>query len=233
MPDYKESESSQRMHLSDSFIRLLEFQKRHGFLSTARRLFVSLQRALSCNRMVLFSCDLSSWKPSGATPTPPLIIERKRSQNDLSPQELGLLENSWNSNIMRRLMAERFQRGASLWVVKWEKQLAGYGWTLTGTTVEPHFFPIGIHDVHLFDFFVFPEYRGKRINSSLVGYILDVLAADGKSRAFIEAEEWNQAQLSSLSRTLFQPLGLALRFRITGKTLVLWSAAPVPPQTGS
>ena len=151
------------------------------------------------------------------------------SQSDLSPQELGLLENSWNPGIMRRLMAERFQRGASLWLVKWEKQLAGYGWTLTGTTIEPHFFPIGTHDVHLFDFRIFPEYRGKRINPSLVGYILGKLAAEGNFRAFIEAEEWNQAQLSSLSRTPFHPLGLALRFRILGKTLVLWSADPLPP----
>ena len=166
-------------------------------------------------------------------PTPPLIIERKMSQKDLSPQELGLLENSWNPSIMRRLMAERFQRGASLWVVKWEKQLAGYGWTLTGTTIEPHFFPIGICDVHLFDFCVLPEHRGKRINPSLVGHILSELAADGKSRAFIEAEEWNRAQLSSLSRTPFQPFGLALRFRILGKTLVLWSATPLPSQTDS
>ena len=155
------------------------------------------------------------------------------SQDDLSSEELGLLEKSWNPSIVRRLMAERFQRGASLWVVKWEKQLAGYGWTLTGTTIEPHFFPIGIHDVHLFDFCVFPEYRGRRINPSLVGHILDELAADGKSRAFIEAEEWNQSQLSSLSRTPFQQLGLALRFRILGKTFVLWSAAPLPPQAGS
>lgn len=219
--------------MRDSFTRLLEFQKRHGFQSTARRLFVSLQRALRCYRMVLFYCDLSGWKSSGANHTSQLIIERKRSQNDLSPPEIELLENSWNPSIMRRLMAERFQRGASLWVVKWEKQLVGYGWTLTGTTIEPHFFPIGIYDVHLFDFCVFPEYRGRRINPSLVGHILDELAAEGKSRAFIEAEEWNQAQLSSLSRTPFQPLGLALRLRILGKTLVLWNASPLPPQTGS
>lgn len=221
------------MHLRDSFTRLIEFQKRHGFWSTARRLFVSLQRAVHCYRMVLFYCDLSSWKPSRANHTPSLIIEKKMSQDDLSSQELGLLEKSWNPSIMRRLMAERFQRGASLWVVKWEKQLVGYGWTLTGTTIEPHFFPIGIHDVHLFDFCVFPEYRGRRINPFLVEYILDELAANGKSRAFIEAEEWNQSQLSSLSRTPFQQLGLALRFRILGKTFVLWSAAPLPPQPGS
>ena len=182
--------------------------------------------------MVLFYCDLSSWSQSGATPIPPLTIKRKRSQNELSPQELGLLENSWNPNIMRRLMAERFQRGASLWVVKWEEQIAGYGWTLPGATMEPHFFPIGIHDVHLFDFRIFPEYRGRRINPSLVGHILYELATDGKSRVFIEAEEWNQAQLSSLSRTPFRPLGLALRFRILGKTIVIWSAAPLPTQIG-
>lgn len=216
------------MYLQDSFTRLLEFQKRHGFWSTARRLFFSLQRAVCCYRMVLFYCDLNGWNPSRESHTHPLIIEQKVSQADLSSEELGLLENAWNPSIMRRLMGERFQRGATLWVAKWEKQLAGYGWTLSGTTIEPYFFPVSTHDVHLFDFCVFPEYRGRRINPSLVAHILSELAAEGKSRAFIEAEEWNQSQLSSLSRTPFQPLGLALRFRILGKTLVLWSATPLP-----
>jgi ribosomal protein S18 acetylase RimI-like enzyme len=104
---------------------------------------------------------------------------------------------------------------------------------LTGNTIEPHFFPIGIQEVHLFDFFVFPEYRGRCINPSLVMHILDELAADGKSRAFIEVEAWNWVELSSLSLTPFRPLGLALRFRILGKTLVLWSTAFPSPQIGS
>lgn len=217
------------MHFQDTLTRLLEFHRRHGLRLTASRVFASLYRILRSNRTVLFYCDIGRRKPSEAIQNCSWVIERRTSQSELSPQEVKELEESWNPSIMRRLIAERFQRGALLWIAKSEGRLAGYGWTLNATTMEPHFFPLGIHDVHLFDFCVFTAYRGRRINPSLVGAILDELAADGKSRAFIEVKEWNHAQLSSLTRTPFQPLALALRFRIVGKTFVLWSAAPFPP----
>ncbi len=33
-------------------------------------------------------------------------------------------------------------KGALLWLIKSEDGLAGYGWTLQGRTIEPHYFPL-------------------------------------------------------------------------------------------
>ena len=76
--------------------------------------------------------------------------------------------------------------------------------------------------MHLFDFHVFPQYRGQGVNPLLVSYILRSLAAEGQGRAFIEAAEWNQAQLASLRRTPFRRLGSARKFTLFWYTMVCW-----------
>ena len=217
------------MHLQDSLGRLVEFQRRHGLWPTVRRVFASIDRFWRFNRTILFYCDISGLPSCEANDSSVVTIQRKMSRSDLGLPELIQLEDSWNPRIMRRLMEERFQRGASLWLAEFEGKLAGYGWTLNARTMEPHYFPLGCNDIHLFDFHVFQEYRGRRVNSSMVRHVLRKLAEEGKSRAFIEVGEWNQAQLSSLSRTPFQPFGVAIKHRILGRNVVIWSAKPPIP----
>jgi len=147
-------------------------------------------------------------------------VERKRSPCEIDPQDLQEMTSFWSPTLAHRNITERFDRGASLWLIKSHDKLAGYGWTLQGRTIEPHYFPLGPYDVHLFDFYVFPQYRGRRINPSLVTHILGSLATDSQSRALIEAAEWNEAQLSSLARTPFRRLGLARKVTVFGWTIV-------------
>jgi len=217
------------MYLHDSFARLVEFRRRHGFWATIRRVFTSVDRFLRSNRTVLFYCDISAVPLYEGNSTSVVTIEQKRSRSDLSVQDLIRLEDAWNPRIMQRLMEERFQRGAALWLAKFEGELAGYGWTLDAGTMVPHYFPLGCNDVHLFDFHVLVEYRGKRVNPSLVGHILNKLVEERKSRAFIEVEEWNYAQLSSLRRTPFLSFGVASKRRVLGRNLIIWSVmSPTP-----
>jgi ribosomal protein S18 acetylase RimI-like enzyme len=137
----------------------------------------------------------------------------------------------WNPKLVQQNMKERFGLGASLWLIKSHNKLAGYGWTLQGRTVEPHYFPLGHDDLHLFDFHVFPEFRGRGMNPSLVTQILCRSAVEGVRRAFIEAAEWNQPQLSSLTKTPFRRLGVARKRMIFGRTIVWWgkNGTSTPP----
>ena len=52
--------------------------------------------------------------------------------------------------------------------------------------------------------------------------ILHKLAADGRTRAFGEAAEWNTASLSSFGMTAFRQLGFARKFTVFGRTMVWW-----------
>lgn len=179
--------------------------------------------------MVLFYYDFPSVPGTASTSNRPdrLQVERKQSQEEIHQQDLQRIVNFWNPRLARLDLEKRFKAGATLWLVRSQGQLAGYGWTLTGRTVEPHYVPLGANDVHLFDFLVYPEYRGKRINPSLVTHILDQLSREGKIRAYIEVAGWNQAQLTSLSKTPFHHFGIARKLSLFGRTIVEWKGDQV------
>jgi ribosomal protein S18 acetylase RimI-like enzyme len=173
--------------------------------------------------MVLFFCDLRTSAPPAFEAANNAKVERKNVESEVPANDMLQITSTGHSTMARRRFSQRFAQGASLWLFKVDGKLAGFGWTLVGRTIEPHFFPLGSNDAHLFDFYVFPQYRGQRINPRLVNHILTSLSREMRHRAFIEAAEWNSPQLSSLKRTPFVPLGLASKYCLFGKTLVLWS----------
>src|ERR1017187_3659235 len=218
------------MALTDSISRLVNYYRRHGFRSTLQRARLFLRRLFSSHRLVLFYYDLSrSGSSSSARNWPDhLTVARITSQEEIDQQDWQKIANFWNPELPRRNFSERFREGATVWLIRSEGKLAGYGWTLTGRPIKPHFFPFAANDVHLFDFLIFPECRGRGINPLLVTYILDQLAAERRTRAYIEAAEWNHSQLTSLSKTGFHLLGVARKASLFGRTFVEWGRPKEP-----
>ncbi|HXM62353.1 MAG TPA: hypothetical protein VN950_15950 [Terriglobales bacterium] len=222
------------MSLSSSISRFTDYFKRHGFAATVRRLGLWARRTLFSSRMVLFYCDLATQSLPTADMPSKLKVERIKHQSDLSPQDLKEITSFWNPKLGRRKIEERFELGAAVWLIKVEDNLAGYGWTLQGRTVEPHYFPLGRDDVQFLDFHVFPKYRGRALDWFLMTHILYRLAVEGRARAFGEAAEWNKASLSSFAMTPFRRLGWGRKFTVLGHTIVYWSAdQPVPQRQAS
>lgn len=210
------------MARSASISRLSTYYSRHGVGPTLRRLGLAARRALFTSRMVLFYCDLGMQNSRLAHLPGSFRVERKRQESELNKQDLDIITTFWNPEVSRRNVKERFALGASLWLIKSNDCLAGYGWSLRGCTVEPHYFRLTQHDVHFFDFYVFPQYRGRGVNPTLVRYMLHSLIDECRGHAFIEAAEWNEAQLASLRRTPFCRLGSARKFTLFRRTMVCW-----------
>ena len=210
------------MAIPASISRLAAYYRRHGFAATLRRFTLQAKRTLFANRMVLFYCDLATLRPAATEMPSRLKIERHRTQIDIAPQDLQQITSFWNPDLASHNISHRFGLGASLWLIRVEDKLAGYGWTLQGRTVEPHYFPLGKDDVQFLDFHVFPKYRGRALDWFLMTHILQQLAKDGRARAFGEAAEWNKASLSSFGMTPFRRLGFARKFTIFGRTMVWW-----------
>jgi ribosomal protein S18 acetylase RimI-like enzyme len=204
----------------DWFLRLSGYIKRHGFRRTLGQTASVIFRGVLENRKILYYCDVRT--RSVARLADDLIVERRESQEDIAERDWDQIATVMNVKLARRNYAKRFSAGASMWLVRSQGNFAGYGWTLPGGTIEPHYYLLGKEDVHLFDFMIFPEYRGRHINSSLVNYILCQLAAEGKSRAFIETSEWNHSEIRSLCRTSFLRMGMARKLVLLGRVFVLW-----------
>jgi ribosomal protein S18 acetylase RimI-like enzyme len=210
------------MSLFSPISRVISYGKRNGLWATVRRFRLAGERALFANRMALFYCDLPALTASKSGLAPSLKVERYANQRDLIPGDLKEITSFWNPGQARRNIDERFRLGALLWLIKFKNELAGYGWTLQGRTVEPHYFPLGENDIQFLDFHVFPKFRGRAIDWCLMTYILYQLAAEGKARAYGEAAEWNKASLSSFAMSPFRRLGWGKKYTILGRTIVWW-----------
>jgi Acetyltransferase (GNAT) family len=210
------------MSISNAISRFAGYYRRHGLLATIRRARLGVKRILFAGRTVVFYCDLGNGSLSQANARKELRLERLRALADLLPRHLQVMTSIWNPKLASQRIRERFEKGASLWVLEFEGQLAAYGWTLEGSTVEPYYFPLAKVDIHLFDFHVIDRYRGRGLNPYLIGCILGELAMQHEGRAYIETAEWNEAQLLSLHKTPFRRLGLVRSFRLFRQTFVSW-----------
>lgn len=204
--------------------RFATYYSRHGLRATTQRAGLALRRALFFNRQVVFYCDLDG-QTLPQEPLPSFLkLEKKGGFDELSPQELHEMVEFWNPKVARRRMEERFAKGASLWLIKSNEKLAGYGWTLRGSSIAGYYFPMAESDVQFFDFHVFPKFRGRAIDWFLMTNVLHALAAEGGGRAFAEAAEWNRASLSSLALTPFRRLGSVRHTTLLGYDLVRWTS---------
>jgi hypothetical protein len=210
------------MPISNSISRLTAYYKMHGLRSTIQRAGVAIKRWLFASRMVVFYCDLLRLAVRPVNIPSSMSVERLRSEAELRQADLQEITSFWNPKQARRNIEERFAKGSSLWLIKSEDKIAGYGWTLHGRTIGDYYFPMAHNDVQLFDFYVFPKFRGRALHWLLTAYILQGLASEGAARAFADTGEWNQAQLSSFKMTPFRRLGLVRTFTIFGHTFVRW-----------
>jgi len=210
------------MGISDSISRLTTYYSRHGFRETVQRAVLAAKRALFANRMVVLYCDLAKQTSRAVTIPSSLKVHRLKSEQEFAPQDLEEVTSFWNPQQAHKNIKERFAKEASLWLIKSGDALAGYGWTLKGCTIAPYYFPMAPDDVQLFDFYVFPKFRGRALHWLLTAHILQILAAEGGARAFADTAEWNQAQLASFKMTPFRPLGWVRTFKIFGRTFTRW-----------
>jgi hypothetical protein len=216
------------MSIFNVLTRTNQYYKRHGLKNAINRAGIGLKRALFSNRMVVFYCDLPKLSAPRVNIPAALRVERLRHRTDLNASDLHKITSFWNPKQAHRNIQERFEKGASLWLVKSGDKLAGYGWTIQGRTIAEYYFLIGTDDVQFFDFYVFPKFRGRALHWLLTVYILQMLAAEGRARAFADTAEWNQAQLASFKMTPFRRLGVAQPVTLFGRTFVSWAEnAPV------
>ena len=125
------------MGFPTSISRFADYHRRNGFRATIRRIGLAAKRSLFSSRMVLFYCDLSALTSSTTDLPASLKVERKRNAAEISPHDLQQITSLWNPKLAQRNIQERFGLGASLWLIRFEDQLAGYGWTLRGAPSSP------------------------------------------------------------------------------------------------
>jgi GNAT superfamily N-acetyltransferase len=209
------------MRVSVFVSRSITYYSRNGFGATIQRLGLEIRR-LFLNRFIIFYCDASRQTTSPAKLPRSLKVERLTSYAELGPQDLERMTSFGDSKQAHRNIRERFEQGASLWLVWSGDTLAAYSWSVRGHAIEPYYFPLAPDDVRLLDFFTFPEFRGRAILWFLITHILHSLRGEGTARVYGDVAEWNQASLSLYKMTPFRRLGLARKYKVLGYTFIRW-----------
>ena len=203
----------------DPFLRGRHYFQKHGFGRTARRLYEQLYRRAFANREIVYWMDLSSAPVLTHSDCAPHVILSISDPAHLPEDLQARLAEQYPAHIVSRTIAARFEEGATLWCLLERTEPLGYTWTITGRTLKPYYFPLTAVDVHVFDDFVFPAYRGRRLNAILLTHMLATLKQAGLQRAYIETAEWNTAEQRSLEGIGFHRLGYADKRRRDGKTI--------------
>ena len=213
------------MSVSNYISRATDYYRRRGFRATIHRARVALSRELFANGMIVFYCEPAKQTAAPANSPSFLRVERLKNYAELSPQDLQTMTSFWNPKQAHRNIRERFANGAFLWLIKLDNQLAGFSWTIRGRSISTYYFPLTEDDVQLFDFYVFPKFRGRAILWFLISDVLQNLRAEGVTRVFGDAAEWNQPSLSFYRMTPFRPLGFVRTYKIFGRTFNCWAGS--------
>ena len=202
--------------------RTKHYYERNGLFQTCKRGLEHLWLLCFRSGMVVFSCDLKDAKPAAAGIPGGLTFESIACEEEMPSEYQENFAKFYSPILTRQENPERFKQGAVCFLVRSHGRLAGFGWSIRARTREPYFLRLADTDVHLFDFFVFPEFRGQGINPAIVSFILARSAEQGCQRAFIETAVWNAAELASLRKTPFRKLGVVRSVTLFGRVIAVW-----------
>jgi len=186
------------------------------------RFLSALKRVVFQKKTVIFCADLSKLD-NETNLSDSYTVRRIRSQGELDKGDLETLNKYHDNEILEKNMTERFNLEAEVWLITQNDELIGFNWTIKKTSMGTYFFPLVNSTVCIFDQEIFPEYRGRGINAMLTMYILNSLKQEGMTHAYISIKEWNQSNLRAISKTIFEKIGVASKFRLLGRVIIIWT----------
>jgi GNAT superfamily N-acetyltransferase len=204
--------------------RILNIYRKEGAVKVFKKAFVKAYQNILYRKIIVFYVSLADDDIKDYQLPRELTVKRRCSEGELLSEEMEQLSSHWNSYGVFNENIARFKKGSSAWLLEEKEKVLAFQWTVRGKTIKPYLFPFTKDDAHIFDCYVFPEYRGKKLNSMLTNYLLRELRKEGVLRVFWEVHEWNRSELKSVPKIdiAYREVGTAKKYRIFNKELILW-----------
>jgi len=200
----------------------IHYQKR-GFLRTFRKMCEHPFQVIFKSKRLLIYAELNEVNDSVLTLPTNIIIECRTTYNEAVHPDMQRIIDYWDREMMMDKARERFEKGAILWIVKLNDDIAGFVWTIRGKSISPWYLPLTPHDAYVLDAVTFEEYRGRRLYPLIMNYVLGKLKSEGVSRALGELYAWNTPSIRGLERTYYRKFGEARRFHLLNRNITIWS----------
>ena len=207
--------------------RLKHHYKNKGFFSIFYSMLQRIWRALFYNKDVLFYRDISTIDESDV-PLPPNITVRHFSKIEEIPQKdlLWLYKIRGGQLLVQNLLNHFFQIKATLWFVYLDDKVVGWRCSKTQEIgFFKHFFqhfPLTPKDAVCGAAEIFPEYRGRGINPTMLKLMFLEMKKSGINRIYLVIKEWNHANIKSVQKADFKKIGIAKEINILGKKIIIW-----------
>lgn len=204
------------------YLRTAKYLRRHGLKALFQRLRREARNRFRYNRDIIYSRDLLR----GGLDDHPLPEEYRVVEYDKStglPEKLiKRIGEEYSEEIVQNYVSQRLEKGACLWCLESDADHMSYSWALTGRAMKPYYFPLGERDLHLFDGYTFPPFRGRGLNVILLDHVLKRYRDLGFVRALLETHEWNVPVIKMVPKNGFVRIGLARKKIRRGKCRVTW-----------
>lgn len=201
----------------------IHYYRRKGLLETLRHIPVKLRWTIFRKRDILYVCDLPRLDHQDFSLPEDTTVEKKVSFQQLKNDEMKALCEDQDEAIFAEQLKGRFNKGSVVWIIKYQGQTAGMFWTITGTTIEPHYVCITESDAHLYNGKILNEYRGRKLFSILTNYILAELKKEGLLRAYVETNLANTSAVRAFEKIHVKKMATARKFRVFGRNITIWN----------
>ena len=192
-------------------------------MGAVKRIPTKLRWTIFRKRDILYVCELSRLDSQSGVLPENVFVEKRGSVEQIEDDELKAICGDQNRGIFTEQLKDRFSKNSVVWLIKYEGKTAGMFWTITGTTIEPHYFCLTENDAHLYNGEILSGFRGRGLFSSLANYILYQLKKEGFSRVYIETNLANTAAIRAFERIHAQRIGTARKYRIFGRNITIWN----------
>lgn len=211
------------MHIHNILTRFVNFYKKRGILNTLFRISEQPYRILFKGHTFLYYAEMNEINDAVLTLPPGISVESKKTFIEAVQPDMQIMVDYWNKEKERVKIIERFKKGAILWIIKLNGNIAGFGWSIKGKMVHPFYFPLTPHDAVLFSYEIFEEYRGRGFYHLLINYILGTLKLAGVSRGFGFVYALNASSINGIEKSYFRKFCKARRFHPFRRNITIWS----------
>jgi hypothetical protein len=199
--------------------------KSNGVLYASKWLITTAYRRIIPQKQVIWCVELTDVRNEEFVLPGDIKIERFKSLEQVNKNDLKILTES-HSDLMGSasgiLIRERFNKGAMLWLIKKNDQLAGYRWTIANNHKTPTYFPHTETDMHSIGIEIFRDFRRHHLFYIFQQSMVITLKNEGFKRFYSETFLYNKRAMKAMLNYGLRKIGIATRFSIFGKNIVIW-----------
>lgn len=121
-----------------------------------------------------------------------------------------------------RFLNRFFSRGACLWLIRVDEDIAGVLWTLPGGFDGFYSIPIASDEVIILAVEVFSKYRGKGLFPKSLNTLCQALKERGYRSAYLKVAFWNKSMQRSMGKVPWEILGNVITFKLGTCYVTAW-----------